>query len=306
MIRELASAYIAKENAESFLSNLENLKADGSMTDSLYDNLKSEYTAMYEKATANIDTIKKELQNEYDAKTKETRTYHDELDNLETRLKVGQMPERTFAKLSKAPRQRAAVIDKQLAILKMGIDAEKASDLERPKEEKARKPRISLAKKLFSLPKKPTSPPPGKEPKQVEEALPEIPPPPPPPSYLITDLQIMPERVVQTSNIGIVASIVNPTHEQITDRLELLINGELVNSLDLTLEPQEMQEVTFVTVANEPGDQQVTVGNHSGTFYVIPKKDMGNIEEDVVELEEIEVIAELQEPEEIEDDEEEV
>ena len=164
-------------------------------------------------------------------------------------------------------------------------------------------PIIGIAKRLFSTPKKSPQPPPV-ETKPAEDLPPEIPPPPPPPSYLITDLQIMPERVVQTSNIGIVASIINPTTEQISDRLELLINGELVNSLDLTLEPQEMQEVTFVTVANEPGDQQVSIGNHSGTFYVIPKKDMGGIEDDVVELEEIEVIAELYETEEIEEEEE--
>ena len=58
MSTKLREAYLVKEKAESFLSNLEKLKAEGSIAEAQYGVLKAEYTKMRDDAIYEISSIK--------------------------------------------------------------------------------------------------------------------------------------------------------------------------------------------------------------------------------------------------------
>jgi len=91
-----------------------------------------------------------------------------------------------------------------------------------------------------------------------------------PPVISTANLQIMPDRVTQGSSVGIVAIITNNSQASIQHRVELRINDEVRSSLEVTLAPEESQEVTFVTTAGSPGDYQVAIDGSTGKFSVVP------------------------------------
>ncbi len=90
------------------------------------------------------------------------------------------------------------------------------------------------------------------------------------PAISITNFQVMPDRVVQDSDVGIIATITNSSQDTIQHKLELKINGEIKAFHQLTLAPGESQEVTFVTAAGAPGDYRVDINGLTSKFSVMP------------------------------------
>jgi uncharacterized cupredoxin-like copper-binding protein len=97
-----------------------------------------------------------------------------------------------------------------------------------------------------------------------------------PPAISITNFQIMPDRVVQGSDVGIITTITNNSQDTIQHKLELKINGKTQAFHQLTLAPGESQEVTFVITAGAPGDYQVSIDGLTGKFSVMPTANMAN------------------------------
>jgi hypothetical protein len=98
----------------------------------------------------------------------------------------------------------------------------------------------------------------------------ELSPAPPPPTILITDLTVMPDRVVREGTLGIMANAHNRTPEELTDIVELNIDGKLEQAMTVTLQPGEVRDITFIITAREEGNHTVTLGSITGTFMVYP------------------------------------
>lgn len=118
MNKELRAAYSAKEKAELLLSNLDKLKAEGSIEEAQYEVLKTEYIKMGDDAMSKINSIKVELQKQLDDKTRELDVYKQELSNLEARFKVGQIPAETYLKQEKRLRKKIAELQKDETVAK--------------------------------------------------------------------------------------------------------------------------------------------------------------------------------------------
>lgn len=129
MKKELRAAYSVKEEAELLLSNLENLKADGSIADAQYEMLKAEYTKISDDALLKVDTIKTELQKVLDDKTRELGVFKQELSNLEARFKVGQIPAETYLKQEKGPKRKVIELERQVSELQTLVNSTCSADI---------------------------------------------------------------------------------------------------------------------------------------------------------------------------------
>jgi hypothetical protein len=80
----------------------------------------------------------------------------------------------------------------------------------------------------------------------------------------------MPERVMEGASVGIIATVTNITQDNVQQKVELKINGEVKDSTRVDLLPGQSQEITFVQVAKKPGSYQVDINGLTGGFSVIP------------------------------------
>jgi len=87
-------------------------------------------------------------------------------------------------------------------------------------------------------------------------------------AILITDLTIMPDRVELEGTLGIMANAHNRTAEELTDIIELNIDGNLEQAMTITLKPWETREITFIISAGTAGNHTATIGTITGTFVV--------------------------------------
>jgi hypothetical protein len=116
-----------------------------------------------------------------------------------------------------------------------------------------------LAKRRRASPESPPSPP---ETPEIKPAAPS--------GISITNFQVMPERVVPGSNVGIIVNITNSSQSKIQHKLDLKINGEIKAFQDVPLAAGETREVVFMTTAGEPGDYRVDINDLSSKFTVMP------------------------------------
>jgi len=85
-----------------------------------------------------------------------------------------------------------------------------------------------------------------------------------------SNLQILPDRVTQGSSVGVIATITNDGWGEVQRKIEFKVNGKMQAFENVALAPGESQEVTFVTIGQEPGDYEVEVGDLAGRFKVLP------------------------------------
>jgi hypothetical protein len=93
--------------------------------------------------------------------------------------------------------------------------------------------------------------------------------PPIPPPIKVSDLQIMPDKVVEGGNLGIIITVANIVPGTVQYKLDLKINGAIHESRDFNLMPGEVQEMTFVVMAEIPGNYKVEIGGLSGSYDVL-------------------------------------
>lgn len=74
--RELQEAYSKREKAERLLSNLENLKKEGTIDEAQYESMKSEYTQMLNSANTTIEQIKNEISREIESEQRDLGVYN--------------------------------------------------------------------------------------------------------------------------------------------------------------------------------------------------------------------------------------
>lgn len=269
MSTKLREAFGVKEKAELFLSNLEKLKSEGSIKEPQYGVLKAEYTKMRDDAISKVNSIKTYIKRELDDKTAELSISKLKVDNLEARFKVGQIPPEAYLKQQKRPKRRLDELERRVSELQALVNSSRAADISAPQQ----------GKKLFGLNLRPQSK--NQLPAQEIPVIPVIPVIPTAPSVpevtepvapsgiYLTNLQIMPNRVLTGSTVGIIVVITNGKQDTLKHKVELKINDKIKDSREIALAPGVTQEVTFTTLADAPGDYEVAIGDLTGRFSVI-------------------------------------
>ena len=299
MQNKLRVAFLAKEKADNFLANLENLKEEKTVGDAQYRVLKIEYTQLRDDALSQINTLKNVIRKELDEKITKLEIVEQELGYLDARFKVGQLSPKDYMSKSKGPKGKLMDLEKRVSELQNFLDASISAEL--GGGESARKvlglglatPKKQVVEQMAPMASMqpetrqesnyppPPLPFPPVPPSQVMPAqMPPMPmPPPPPPPIEASDLQIMPDRVVEGSNLGIIVIVTNVVPSFVQYRVDLKIDGVVKESRDLNLMPEEIQELTFVVAAGKPGTYQVEIGGLTGSFTVLAAETIRSLQE---------------------------
>ena len=260
-------ALMDKEKAELFMSNLEKLFAEQTVNEASYNLLKSEYSALLQQAQSKIDQLKQELNKQLTLKTRELEIYKQELANIDARFKVGQLSAAEFIKLSKNPGRKISLLEEQVAHLNHLANVKHSSEI-------AAQETSGLAS-LFSR-SKPANPPVvltrvPEPPSAPAEGLPPVVL--PPVIYdptTVSNLSILPDRVLPGSSVGIIATVNNPGLEPVHHQLEFKINGKVESISKITLNPGQSEEITFTTIAGPPGEYYLSIDSATGVLRVLP------------------------------------
>jgi len=89
------------------------------------------------------------------------------------------------------------------------------------------------------------------------------------PMLVVESLAISPDEVEPGEEVTISVEVKNAGEVARTHTLELLVNGEIVSSEPVTLEPGENRIVLFTISEDEPGSYEVSVGGLTGGFEVV-------------------------------------
>jgi hypothetical protein len=268
MENDLRAAFLNKERAELFLSNLEKLRNDKSINDLSYTALKTEYSINLQHAQVKIDQVKQEFNKRLALRTRQIGIFKQEMANLDARFKVGQMPAEAYLKLIKNPQKKSSDLEEQIAHLNSLIAAGSSAEISVPEStglaslftsrfrQGDRQPAAMPANFAWSPPTEPEQPK-------------EIPPTDVPDTTSISSLHILPDRAYPGSSIGVIATVTNSGGEQVRHRAEFKINGRIEAVDEVSIEPGHTQEVTFMTVGGPPGDYHISVDNAAGLLRII-------------------------------------
>jgi hypothetical protein len=271
MDKELRLAFLNKEKAELFISNLERLFTDKTVNETSYNILKSEYAANLQHAQLKVDQIKQELNKRLALKTRELDIYKQELANLDARFKVGQLSADEFIKLTKNPDKKINYLEDQISQMNSLISSQHSSEISVQEATGIGLLFPGLAKpapRPVVMPRPPEPPPPPPEP--IPEPVVIEPPPKPYDPTSISELMILPDRVLPGSTVGVIATIINPSTEPVHHRTEFKINDRVESVNEMTLNPGQTEEMTFMAVAGPPGEYYVSVDNATGVLRVLP------------------------------------
>ena len=128
-MKKLLEALSAKERAETLLSNLERLKTEGTLEDDEYAHLKLEYSNALAQATVQVDQIHEELDVQVVVKKRDIETYKQQLKNLETRLKVGELDAAQHLKAARKTQRTMTKLEEQVAQMETLRGASNSAEL---------------------------------------------------------------------------------------------------------------------------------------------------------------------------------
>lgn len=111
---ELQRAFSTKEKFEKLLANLDELKVEESIPDDLFNSMKTEYQQSLKQAIETINQVKKKLEGDIQTEEINIQRYDQELQNLDTRFKVGEI---TAENLQKAEQRIQRIMQRSLALV---------------------------------------------------------------------------------------------------------------------------------------------------------------------------------------------
>ncbi len=307
MSDKLRQAFLEKEKADLYLFNLEKLREEKSIEETYYTVLKTEYTKLRDVANKKIEAIKADIKKVLDSKLKEASVAKLNHKYLEIRYKVGQINANDFLKQEQGPKKKIAELEKSISQLQAVVNANNSAEL--PGKSTVKKPtmNLNLQEKQTGVTPNPAPAPiplvrpvaisevkpqqwktmeevvPASETRAPEQTAEESPPQKTEaatpqaampqkviiPGLSITDLEILPDRVVSGNHIGVVARVKNLGQQIIEHTLELRINDETRDTAQINLEPGQMRELTFLVVAGLPGEYRVELEGQEGKFIVV-------------------------------------
>lgn len=302
MADKLLSAFKERQKAELYLSNLEKLREEGSVENLHYDLLKTEYTRMLKDAQSRIDQEKTQFQKVLDTKKKELAVTKLDLKYLEIRYKVGEMSLDTFTKKETEPQRKIAELEKEISQFETLVNSTGTSEThiaETSKPEKKKvfdfslglgkkkvkhapiskhleyaKPVVTekkLEEKLEALPVKDEQPIIIDTPQVITEPVQEKVDirKPWPSGLIISELEILPNRVAAGNHVGIITTAKNNSDSHLQYRIELRINDEVRDYREISLPAGSSEEITFMVLAHEDGEFRVDIGGKTGRYKVL-------------------------------------
>ncbi len=170
MGEELRIAFSKKEKVELFLANLDKLKAEGSIEEALYQDLKAEYAVLQDDITSSIKLIKAELRKEFDRKLDELEALQKEHDLWEARFSVGEIRAEAYRRQTKPLRTKVEQLKKEVPRLRLLVSATSSAELGGPtrvdipelkikksppklaeREDRSQKPKAAAVEKAASI-----------------------------------------------------------------------------------------------------------------------------------------------------------
>ena len=127
--KRLSELFAIKDGVESFLANLEKLKADGSITEEQYSITREEYYERLGAAASEIARIKNELKRRLGSTQQDIDTYRQELANLDVRHKVGELPQGKYQSSERKLRSTLEQLESTAGELKRLVDARSSADM---------------------------------------------------------------------------------------------------------------------------------------------------------------------------------
>lgn len=127
--KEIVEALSEKEKYENSLSSLEELKAKGEVSEEQYNSLKNEYEKKITENKVKIQQLKKDLELEVGSKKAEKNILEKQRENLETRVKVGEIGYNASQKEKRKLDRQIERSEREVSNLQMLLSAEKASDI---------------------------------------------------------------------------------------------------------------------------------------------------------------------------------
>ena len=128
-MKQLRLAYSKKEKAEKLLSNLEELKEQGSVTVEHYQSLKQEYEKFLEDAISEVEQIKTEIIGELKKFERNLESLKHDLSNFEARFKVGELPAKNYEKIGGRTQSKIKQTQKKISQLQSLIDSKSSEDI---------------------------------------------------------------------------------------------------------------------------------------------------------------------------------
>ena len=145
--KRLVELFAAKDEAESLLANLEELKVSGAISERQYTTLRDEYEQRLNAATSEIVQIRSVLKKQLETAKRDLETYKFELGRLEVKHKVGELPLNKYQSSERKLRAAIEQLESTTGELKRLVDAKSSSDIGAPSAKKA------AAGKEIKLPK---------------------------------------------------------------------------------------------------------------------------------------------------------
>ena len=127
--RDIVETLSEKEKYENSLSSLEELKAKGEVSEEHYISLKNEYEKRITANKVEIQQLKKDLGLEFASKKAEENIVEKQRENLETRVKVGEIGYDAYQKEKRKLDRQIERSEREVSNLEMLLSAEKASDI---------------------------------------------------------------------------------------------------------------------------------------------------------------------------------
>jgi hypothetical protein len=125
----LIEAFSNKNSIETYIANLEQLKANGSITEDEYVSVSDEYYERLGLATSGIVQLKNELKKELEVTRGELAVRRRELAMLETRHKIGELSAEQYKESEKELAPRVAKLDRDAIELDTLINANSLAEI---------------------------------------------------------------------------------------------------------------------------------------------------------------------------------
>lgn len=127
--KALQEAFSKKERAERLLANLDALKKDKAIDETQYTSMKNEYAKTLNEANLEIGNIKNTITVELAARQRDLDIFNQELNNLETRFKVGELNADAYQKANQRARQKSQKIEQKITELKGFADSKSSMEV---------------------------------------------------------------------------------------------------------------------------------------------------------------------------------
>ena len=127
-VRKLQLAFSKVEKGKELLARLEELNDAGEVTEEQYTSKKEQYSQLVEEGTKEVESIKTSLTTKIEALKRDLERFPKELEDLELKSKLGEIPAESFARREQRLRAKIERLEKDVEDNEKLLEAETADD----------------------------------------------------------------------------------------------------------------------------------------------------------------------------------